>query len=72
LDAYFFIAYPDHISKTAVVHVTPKVGVVKDNDLIFHDPNECSMERFIQLEKFLTFVELTCRLQNLDNIIYMK
>lgn len=61
LDAYFYSALPDYISKTATVFVTPKVGVIREHELIYYDKNNfTSMEQFIKLEQFPIFPEITC------------
>lgn len=64
LDAYFYYSSPDFIKKTARVIETPSVGVIKDNELVLFDGKKHSMERFIKLEQFPTFCEVTCNILN--------
>jgi len=63
LDAYFFYSHPDYVAKTATIQITPRIGVVKSQDMFFYEKNDYeSLEHFIKLEQFLTFTEVTCKL----------
>ena len=67
LDAYFYYAHPDYLNNTMQIEKTPKVAVVKEKELIFHDPNQQSLEEFIRMEQFLTFTPIT--LTNFHNLM---
>lgn len=67
LDAYFYYAHPDYLNNTMTIEKTPKVAVVKEKELIFHDPNQQSLEEFIRMEQFLTFTPIT--LTNFHNLM---
>jgi hypothetical protein len=49
--------------KTVKITTTPRIGVIKDfSDFTFYDPSVLSLERFVQLEQFLTFAEVSRKL----------
>lgn len=61
LDSYFYHTKPEYMTKTAKVNNTPSVAVVRDNEVILYNPIDYSnsIERFIKVEMFHTFCEVT-------------
>lgn len=50
--------------KTASVYSTPKIGVIKENELIYYESNKQSLEEFVKHERYLTFAEITSKLNH--------
>ncbi|CAF0717772.1 unnamed protein product [Brachionus calyciflorus] len=70
LDAYFYYALPEYVVKTARVTDSPRVGVIKDNELELWDSSKQTMEEFIKFEQFETYCEVT--MTNFHNLIETK
>ena len=41
------------------MYSTPRVGVIKENELIYYESNRQSLENFIKHERYITFTEMT-------------
>lgn len=70
LDAYFFHASVEHVSRTLGPVLEPEwpfVIVMKESEYFQHDANRETLIQFVRNERFLTFAEIT--MSNFHNLI---
>lgn len=67
LDAYFFHASPDQVSKALEVTETPSVYAMKEGLYFKLDNEKQALVEFVKNERYLTFMEIT--ISNFHNLI---